>query len=322
MKHITVLKKETVDLLDVKDGGIYLDLTFGSGGHTEEILNRGKNIGVIAFDLDKRNINEFSSEFIITKSKWGEGNFELLDKGEFDHLKESRVLVVNENFANLDRILKAAGVDKVDGIIADLGWSSDQLDHIQGLSYELKDEVLDMRFHQNLGVTAADLLNGLGQRELGEMFKQYADIFGAENSRLVDEIKSYRRKKFFETVTDILKVIDQVYNFNKFNRQDKSRRYQMYGRIFQALRIAVNQEYSNLKEMLEKGFTSLRKGGVMSIITFHSGEEKIVKEFINRKKFLEIISKSSQGEYIRPGIEELSENLRARSAKLYGLKRI
>lgn len=318
MKHITVLKKETVDILEVKNNGIYLDLTFGGGGHTEEIISRAENVGVIAFDLDKRNIDEAKGGRL--KAKVGE---EIMSKEEFKDLKESKVLIVNENFSNLDKVLSAAEVDKVDGIIADLGWSSDQLDHIQGLSYELKTEALDMRFHENLGVTAADLLNGLGQRELGEMFKQYADIFGAENSRIVDEIRSYRRKKFFETVADILKVIDQVYGFDKFNRQDKSKRYQIYGRIFQALRIAVNQEYSNLKEMLQKGFSSLKKGGVMSIIIFHSGEEKLVKDFISsRKRDIELVSKSSQGEYIRPGIEELSQNLRARSAKLYGLKKI
>lgn len=305
MEHITVLRKETIDLLQPENKKVYVDMTLGAGGHSLEILSRAKGIKLICFDIDKKNIEAFQK--ILKEQK--------LDKDNEIHL-------FNRNFALLDSSLEEIGINGVDGIVADLGWSSDQLGEVAGLSYEKKDDILDMRMNPEYGVRAADLLNGLGKRELSEMFEKYSDIYGASNNRLVDEIRKFRNRRLFETVGDFINAINNAFGIDDFEKSKKGNKFQLYSKAFQALRIAVNNEFSNLNDALMKGFKSLNQDGVMSILTFHSGEEKVLSSFINKLDGdAEIVSRAQGNNFIRPTVEELVENLRARSAKLFGIKK-
>ncbi len=301
--HKSVLLKETIDLLQPEDGKVYVDLTLGGGGHSLEILKRAKDATLIALDIDKSAVENFKKE--IGKSK--------------------KVHVINTNFTDLKNQLDLLKINKVNGVIADLGWSSDQLGGIQGLSYDNPFEELDMRFNNELGVRAADLLNALGKKELEKMFEMYADIYGTKNKKLVEAINKFRSKQLFEKVEDLTKVIDSSFNFAKFSRFKGNEKYQMYSKVFQALRIAVNNELNNLKEMLSVGFETLEKEGKFLVITFHSGEEKIVKGFfqsLEKEGKAEFITKKFDDYCIRPGVEELRENIRSRSAKLLGIKKV
>ncbi|MEO6729190.1 MAG: 16S rRNA (cytosine(1402)-N(4))-methyltransferase RsmH [Candidatus Dojkabacteria bacterium] len=312
MKHITVLKKETVDQLSPKENGVYADLTLGGGGHLKELLSRAKNLTVLAFDIDKNNIKSFAEEN-------GQEVAESIKVGT------SKVYLINDNFSKLEFYIEKFGLDKLDGVIADLGWSMDQLTTVEGMSYEDRDAELDMRMDVNLGVRASDLLNALGKNELGEMFKKYADIYGSQNSKLVEEIKAFRKKKLIITVGDFLRIVDRSFGLEHADAKGKSRKFQTYSKIFQALRIAVNNEYGSLNEVVKVAFNSLKEGGVFAIITFHSGEDKIVEAYFNQlitDKKAEIITQNGKDKYIRPSVDELLANISARSGKLWAFKNI
>lgn len=296
MKHIPVLLKEIIALLQIKENGVYIDLTLGGGGHSLEIAKALQNGMLYVFDLDKKAIVNFEKK--------------LKDSG----IEESKVIVVNDNFRKISSYLN----QKADGIIADLGWSSDQLESLEGLSYEKGDNNLDMRFDETLGVKASDLLNALNSKELSQMFKEYADIYGKYNDQLVEEIIKVRESKLFQKVEDLKSVIDKVF-FKEKNRNS------FYSKVFQALRIAVNQELTNLKEMLEEGYSNLKPEGVFLIITFHSGESKIVQNFFDEKvknREAEYLTKKFGEVFLTPSVEELKENINSRSAKLFGIKKL
>lgn len=310
MKHITVLKKETIDLLEPKNGGVYADLTLGGAGHLKELLSRAEGIKVVAFDIDKLNIAEFERE----NDQVGK---DIITVGK------SEVYLVNDNFSKLDVYTEKFNLGKLDGVIADLGWSMDQLGTVEGMSYEDRNADLDMRMDRNLGVKASDLLNAWGKNELAEMFKTYADVYGSQNSKLVEEIKLARKKRLIITVGDFLRVVDKAFGLESNDPKAKSRKFQTYSKVFQALRIAVNNEFGNLNDMLLNAFNSLKDGGVFSIITFHSGEDKIIENFLNglvENKKAEFIT--GKEKYIRPSVDELLANISARSGKLWGIKKI
>lgn len=293
MKHKSVLLTETIALLKVKEDGIYVDLTLGGGGHSLEILEKLKNGKLIAFDLDNESIANFK-----TKAKNNE---------------RERYKLVNDNFGNFAEYLE----EKVDGIIADLGWSTDQLKNLKGLSYNDDSAPLDMRFDLNLGVKASDLLNALNRKELAQMFKEYSDIYGKGNKDLVEAILKARNTKLFESVGDLKQLIDKVF----FKEKNKN---SFYSKVFQALRIAVNQELIRLKDMLNAGFENLNSNGRFLIITFHSGEAKIVQSFFDEKvksEEAEYITKKGGDHFITPSVEELRSNINSRSAKLFGIEK-
>lgn len=296
MKHITVLLNETIALLQIKEDGIYADLTLGGGGHSLEILKRLKSGKLISFDLDQSAIKNFETRLIEEK---------------IDH---SLSTVVNSNFKDLSDHLDS----KADGIIADLGWSTDQLENLEGLSHSNELADLDMRFDSNLGVKASDLLNAFNRNELSKMFKEYSDIYGKQNDDLVEEILKFRSSKLFQSVGDLKQVIDKVF----FREKNKN---SFYSKVFQALRIAVNQELSNLQEMLERGYENLNSSGKFLIITFHSGESKVVKSFFDEKvqngeaKYL---TKKLGEVFVTPSVDELRENINSRSAKLFGIEKL
>jgi 16S rRNA (cytosine1402-N4)-methyltransferase len=208
----------------------------------------------------------------------------------------------------------------VDGVIADLGWSTDQLDKIPGLSFEKEAEELDMRFDRNLHISAADFLNALGKKELKVMFERYADFFGQQNKALVEELTKYRKRNKFTTVKDLNEFISYIGNNFVFKSSNKN---QLKARVFQSLRIAVNNEYNNLKNMLSESINILGDKARLAVITFHSGEEKIVEniltELIKKKKAM-WVSDSKNKLFIQPSLNELKENISSRSSKLWAIE--
>lgn len=294
-KHIPVLKKESIELLNVKDSGTYVDCTLGEGGHAQEIINNLTTGNLIALDVDQKHVDDFVKET--------------------SEIRNVHIYARNANFSNLERIidsLRDEGITKVDGILFDLGWATDQLERMEGLSYLSKDDELDMRLDMSYGVKASDLLNGLGNKELEKMFSDYADIQGSILKKLVEAIKIERKRKLFSKVDDLNKLIDKTFKFDSV--REKSKRMSFLSKVYQALRISVNNEMYNLKLALEDLKKVLNEKGRVVIITFHSGEEKLVKEYFKRTaadKFKEVAFE------VRPTVEELLANLSSRSAKLF-----
>ncbi|MEP7103553.1 MAG: 16S rRNA (cytosine(1402)-N(4))-methyltransferase RsmH [Candidatus Dojkabacteria bacterium] len=321
MKHITVLKKETIDLISPRNGGVYADLTLGGGGHLKELLSRAENMTVLAFDVDASNIDAIKKDLsTFTIYDLRITNYEKKSKIEN---RKSEIILINDNFSKIDFYIEKLDLGELDGVIADLGWSTDQLDSVEGMSYEDRDSELDMRMDKSLGVKASDLLNALGKNELNEMFKKYADIFGSQNSKLVEEIKAHRKKRLIITVGDFLKIIDRSFGLDSGDQKLKSRKFQTYSKIFQALRIAVNNEFGNLTEILSKSFNSLKENGVFAILTFHSGEDKIVSTYFDQlvsNKSAEYLNEKDK--YLRPSVDELLANISSRSAKLWAIKKL
>jgi 16S rRNA (cytosine1402-N4)-methyltransferase len=316
-KHISVLKKETIDLLKIKADGVYVDLTLGGGGHSLDIISKLVHGTLIVFDIDKEAIENFAKVLIELGGKKEKDIDESIQKFTQNN---SNIYIVNSNFENIKDIIEKLSINRVDGIIADLGWSTDQLDQVPGLSFENEAENLDMRFDRNQNITASDFLNALGKKEMKVMFERYADFFGVQNKTLVEEITKYRKRNKFITVGDLnefIKYLSGNYIFKSANKN------QLKARIFQSLRIAVNNEYNNLKNMLVAAIEILNKESRIEVITFHSGEEKIVQEILGdlvTKKKAIWVSDSKNKLYIQPSLEELKENISSRSSKLWAVE--
>jgi len=281
MKHVSVLLAETVEFLKVSQGGIYLDATLGGGGHTKKILETEKNCKVIALDRDLQAI-EIAKE----------------------NLKEfgSRVTFFNLNFRLLN---EALGGKKISGALFDLGVSSFQLDDAgRGFSFRAA-APLDMRMGTDAKYDAGALVNELPQEDLENLIR----TFGEENfaGRIARVIVETRKQKRLETTIELAEAISKA--VPSFYRHGK---IHPATRTFQALRIAVNDELGALKEGLIKAADSLLSGGRLCVISFHSMEDRIVKEFIKGEKTLEPVIKKP----LVPGESETAENRRSRSAKL------
>jgi len=289
--HTSVLLKEAIDGLNVKSGQKYIDATLGGGGHTREILEKGGV--VLGIDQDKDAL-----EFVA---------------GEIDNKNLS---VAQGNFRNIDSLAADAGFDKVDGILLDLGISSHQIDDPKrGFSY-LKSGPLDMRMDQGLGVKAADLVNALGKKELYDLFRSLGDEHRAHV--IAERIIDRRGVKPFETTDELAEVLAVSYGFRDINDFAKSTSSK---KVFQALRIAVNDELGSLEEALPKALSLLVNGGRMVIIAFHSLEDRIVKQaFVDFEKngHGKLVNKKP----ILPSLEEQRENSRSKSAKLRILEKI
>ena len=284
--HKTVLLNETIDGLNLKSDSIVFDATFGGGGHSREILKKFPKAKVIALDQDK--------------SVWDEN--------------DERISFHNENFRDLDKVL---GSEKVDGIVFDLGLSSDQLENSgRGFSFQ-KDEPLLMTMKKNPSeedLTAGEIVNTWEEKNLADIIYGYGEE--RFSRRIARGIEGAREKAEIKTTADLVKIISEavpaVYRRGRLH---------FATRTFQALRMAVNDELRSLQTGLEKGFEALRGGGRMSVITFHSLEDRVVKKFykkmeqegkvilINKKPILE-------------NEENLKKNPRARSAKLRILEKI
>jgi len=298
--HKTVLLNETIESLDLSrksdEEKIVVDATFGGGGHSAVILERYPDVKIIAFDQDH-------SAFEKAKNKFGK--------------MIKRVKFVNTNFRDIDEALKKEGKSKVDGIVFDLGLSSDQLANSgRGFSF-MKDEPLLMTMKENPrpeDLTAFEIVNNWGEKSLVDIIYGYGEE--RFSRRIASAIVEARKKKKIETTQDLVKVIEasvpSAYKRGRIHSATKT---------FQALRIAVNDELGALQAGLVKGFNALKKGGRMSVISFHSLEDRIVKRFFKEKekeKEAKLINKKP----MTPKEEELKNNNRSRSAKLRILEKI
>jgi len=285
--HEPVLLKEILDFLEVKSGKHYIDLTCGEGGHAAAILNNGGE--VLCIDQDP-SILERAKDRLVGKVSFVVGNFE-----------------------NVLEIANGKKFTGVDGVLMDLGISSWHLKESgRGFTFQ-KDEPLDMRTDPTLPVTAADLLNGLTKNELEKVFRQLGEEERAR--KLARAIVSARAVKPFSATSDLLEVIEKVKGTKQKGRLHPATK------VFQALRIAVNDEINALRSALPRAFEVIRTGGTLVVITFHSLEDRVVKEVfkdLEKEGLGEILTKKP----VRPTVEEVTRNPRSRSAKLRSIKKI
>lgn len=290
--HTTVLLKEAVDGLAIKKDGVYVDATFGGGGHSRQILEAlGPEGKLIAFDHDA--------------DAW---------RNKPD---DERLVAVTENFRYIRRFLRLNGYSEVDGILADLGVSSFQFDTAErGFSIRF-DGPLDMRMDKRIEITAADVLHTYSEQQLHKLFEQYGEV--RNSKQLAKHIVASRGKKALKAIDELKAMIAPVIKGNP-------NRY--LAQLFQALRIEVNDEMGALKEFLEDAAKCLKPGGRLSVITFHSLEDRLVKQFmkkgtweeeetdmfgrVERKPILRLVNNKP----IEPTEEEIENNSRARSARL------
>lgn len=283
--HVPVLLSETIEYLKVAEGEKYIDCTLGGGGHTRTILNNGGI--VLGIDQD------------IEAIKYVEEN----TKSE---IRSSKLIIKQGNFAHLKEIADQAGFNPVAGILFDLGVSSHQLESAdRGFSFN-RSELLDMRMNPEAqAVTAADLINAASETELTNIFWKYGQEQQAH--KIAIEIVRQRRDGRINSAADLVKIILRI------RRQGKGDRNHPATRVFQALRIAVNDELASLEEALPQARDLLKAGGILAAISFHSLEDRIVKNFFkDNQLYLQVLSDKP----ITPGKHEIDENPRARSGKL------
>lgn len=289
--HNPVLLKECIDGLNINPKGIYVDVTFGGGGHSKEILKHLTTGKLYAFDQD--------------------------DDAVKNKIDDERFVLIKQNFRYLKNFLKMYNALPIDGLIADLGVSSHQFDAAErGFSIRF-DAKLDMRMDQNGKVTAADVLNTYGEEELKRIFKLYGEVDNA--GYLASIIFHNRKDKRIDTVNDLKVMITKCVKRGKEN--------QYYAQVFQALRIEVNKELDVLQEMLLQSLDVLKQGGRLVVISYHSLEDRLVKNIMRSGKFEGEIEKDFYGNQLTPfkqitrkpivpSEKENEENSRARSAKL------
>jgi len=291
--HKSVLLKEVLEYLQVKKGKKYIDGTLGGGGHTFGILNLGGK--VLGIDCDQDAID-------FVKSKIRDSKFKI----------DKDVFLVQGNFKDIDKIARLKKFKNVDGIIFDLGLSTNQLeDRTRGFSFQ-KDAPLDMRMDKKLQVTAEHLVNILTKGELYELFTKMGEERRARS--IAESIVGARRIKPIRTTRDLSLIVQKAYGIKKkeltlFERQKINKR------VFQALRIAVNDELNNLKVALPKALNLLGEKGRLGVISFHSLEDRIVKRtFLSFEK--ENMGRIITSKPVTPTLEEIRENRRSKSAKL------
>lgn len=290
--HIPVMLKDSVDGLAIQPSGTYADLTFGGGGHSTEILNRlGPEGKLVVFDQDE------------------EAFMNLPD----DH----RLYPVHHNFKYLKNFLEYMELLPLDGLLADLGVSSHQFDEAErGFSFRA-DAPLDMRMSEGLSRTAAEVLNTMAVGDLQQMFSRYGEIQNART--LSQKLHAFRQHKSFEMISDLLEALDGVM---PAHQQSKYK-----ARVFQALRIEVNQEMAALEEMLRVLPECMATGGRISIISYHSLEDRMVKNLIQHGNpegerqadvfgHVKLPFKAVERKPLLPSEEEVERNPRSRSAKL------
>ena len=291
MYHVPVLLEESVSGLNIDPDGVYLDLTFGGGGHSREILKRLKDGCLIGFDQDADALANVPDD--------------------------DRFIFVNHNFRYLRNFLRYCGYDEADGILADLGVSSHEFDEAgRGFSFRF-DAELDMRMNQRSRLKATDILNTYSEEDLTRIFRNYGEVDNAK--RLVDLIVKARAEKMITRSEEFLQVIAPCVP------KPKEKKY--LAQVYQALRIEVNGELEALEDMLKEAERALRPGGRLVVITYHSLEDRIVKNFLKSGNFEGKVEKDFYGHVKRnfelvnrkvivPSEEEIEKNPRARSAKL------
>ena len=285
--------KKSISSLMIKPNGIYLDLTFGGGSHSKEILSKLKSGKLISFDRDPDSIH-------IAKL-----------------IQHSSFIFINNNFKFIKSLLKDKIIGKIDGIIADLGTSSYQLDNPRrGFSIK-KNSLLDMRLNQLKKNTAAGILNQYDKNNLKEMFIKNSNIIN--NKLLIKYIIIYRFYKKINTTNDLIKIISKI--------SPKKNKFKYYAKIFQAIRMESNNELESLTEMIKQSVEILKKNGRLVVISYHSLEDRVIKNFFKKGNFLNKIKKDFYGNKIRPfdpinqkpilpSIKEVKNNNRSKNAKL------
>ena len=298
--HIPVLLNESIDGLNIQPGGIYVDVTMGGGGHSHEILKRlDANAHLYSFDQD------------------ADAEANLKQNHGDDLLKDKRFTFVRSNFRYLKNWMRYHGVEQIDGLLADLGVSSHHFDdESRGFSFRFESP-LDMRMNKRSSKTAADIVNNYAEEALADIFYLYGEL---KNSRKIASLLvKARQEKKIETTGDFITVVEPLF---KREREKKD-----LAKLFQALRIEVNGEMSALKELLTSVVDILKPGGRLSVITYHSLEDRIVKNIMKagniegkiEQDFFGRINtpfKLINNKVIVPTDEEQEQNPRSRSAKL------
>lgn len=289
--HNPVLLKETVDGLNIKPDGVYVDVTFGGGGHSREIMSRlGGNGRLIAFDQDEDALQ--------------------------NAIDDDRFLLINENFRNIKRFLRFHGIKEVDGILGDFGVSSHQFDVAErGFSTRF-DAELDMRMNRRGDLSAFHVVNEYDEQDLKRVFVQYGEL--KNGGAMANVIVSARKDKQIRNTEHLKQVLSKFLPAHKSNK--------ILAQIYQAIRIEVNQEIEVLKEFLEQSLEILKPGGRLSVISYHSLEDRLVKRFMRNGMFEGEPERDMFGRFevpfkiieklIVPTEEEIVINNRARSAKL------
>lgn len=290
--HVPALLNESIDGLKVLPSGIYVDVTFGGGGHSREILNRlGDNGRLLGFDQDEDAVANI--------------------------IPDNRFTFVRSNFRYLKNFLRFHDIEQVDGVLADLGVSSHHFDDsVRGFSFRFSGD-LDMRMNRGASLNAADILNDYQEDKLADVFYKWGELKNAR--RIASSVVEYRAKKKIEKTDDLLEIV------SPFTRRDKERK--ILAQTFQALRIEVNGEMDALTEMLMQSLDVLKPGGRFSVISYHSLEDRLVKNFFRTGNFEGNLVKDFFGnpltpfevinrKVIIPSDEEQKSNPRSRSAKL------
>jgi len=298
--HVPVLLKESVDGLYIQPDGIYVDVTFGGGGHSKEILSRlGKNGHLYSFDQDA--------------------------DAEKNIVDDDRFTFVRSNFRYISQWMRYYGVEQIDGLLGDLGVSSHHFDdETRGFSFRF-DAPLDMRMNKRAGQTAADILNNYSEEQLADVFYLYGELKNAR--RIAKAIVGYRNRQCIETTSEFLTAlgVDVQQENSQLSIVNTQLKKDM-ARLYQALRIEVNHEMDALRDMLKGATDLLREGGRLSIITYHSLEDRIVKNVMKagnaegkvEQDFFGRISSPYRlvNKVTTPTEEEQQRNPRSRSAKL------
>jgi 16S rRNA (cytosine1402-N4)-methyltransferase len=289
--HKSVLLEESVDALNIKEDGVYVDVTFGGGGHSKEILKRlGKNGKLFAFDQDADALQNV--------------------------IEDDRFVLIGENFRYISRFLRFYGVTKVDGVLADLGVSSYQFDEAtRGFSTRFDGE-LDMRMNQSSGLSAKVVVNEYEEEKLADVLYLYGELRNAR--AIAKQIVNSRAEKSIDTSFELKEALKRFL--------PKAKEHKILAQIYQAIRIEVNEELEVLKEFLMQIPELLNDEGRLSVISYHSLEDRLVKRFIQMGKFQGEPEKDfygntneplkKVGKLIVPTQEEIKVNNRARSAKL------
>lgn len=297
--HKPVMLNECIEALNINPKGIYVDVTFGGGGHSLKILERLKEGRLIAFDQDDD------------------------ARKQSENIQSRSFTFCQANFRYMKKYLKLNGVTKVDGILADLGISSHQIDSPERGFSTRYDGPLDMRMNKSGDVSAADVLNDYSEADLHKILGMYGEIKNAKTAAKM--ITQQRVSKPFSRTEDLKKALQTIAPRGKENKY--------FAQVFQALRIEVNQEMKALEDFLHQCGEVIGEGGRLVVMSYHSLEDRLVKNFINKGKMFGDVEKDFYGNEIKPfeavnrkpieaGEEEVAENNRARSAKLRVAERI
>lgn len=296
--HVPVLLRESVGGLDIKPDGVYVDVTFGGGGHSREILSRlGAKGRLFSFDQD--------------------------EDAEQNIVNDERFTFVRSNFRYLKNWMRYYGIGEIDGLLADLGVSSHHFDdETRGFSFRF-DAPLDMRMNKRAGMTAADVLNNDSEEQLSDIFYIYGELKNAR--RIAAAIIQARTARRIETTNDLMEATEKCFQREREKKET--------AKLFQALRIEVNHEMDALKEMLNGARDLIRTGGRLSVITYHSLEDRLVKNMMKAGNIegkvvqdffgrIESPFRQIGGKVIVPSEEEQQSNPRSRSAKLRIAERV